>query len=268
MFEMFILGFIQGITEWLPVSSKAILILTELNFFGSTDSLNELIEGALFLHIGTFFSALVYFWKDIVVIVKKTISSPKTILSKKGSLAGFLICTTILSGGLGFLLLSLADNLTQNSVESTGKIITFLTGILLLGTGILQLNSKSVGMRTEKDATIKDGIILGLTQAAAALPGFSRSGLTVSALILRKFTKVEALRLSFLMSLPIIFLGNILLNFSEIKNIDTSHLVGIVTAFVVGLASIKVLLLIAQKINFGKFVILFGLITILAAIIG
>lgn len=268
MVEMFVLGFIQGVTEWLPVSSKALLILTEVNVFGSTESLSELIEEALFLHIGTFFSALVYFRKDITLIVQKIISSPATILSKKGSLAGFLLYTTTISGGLGFLLLTLANSLTQDSVESTGKIITLLTGILLLGTGFLQLHSKNIGARTGKDITRTDGLVLGLIQAAAALPGFSRSGLTVSALILRKFTKVESLRLSFLMSLPVIFLGNIILNFSELVSIDASHIVGITTAFVVGLVSIKALLLFAQKINFGKFVIAFGLLTILAGMLG
>jgi len=169
----------------------------------------------------------------------------------KGSLPQFLLMTTIISGGLGFVLLSIADNVTQTSIESTGKTITFLTRILLLGTGILQLNSKNIGIRTEKDVTQKDGVILGFTQSLCCSPRLSRSGLTVSALILRKFTKVESLRLSFLMSLPIIFLGNIILNLDKIMTITLSNLIGVFTAFIVGLVSIKTLLFIAQKINFG-----------------
>lgn len=267
MFEQFILGIIQGITEWLPVSSKAFIILAKVNVFGSTENLDELIREALLLHIGTFFAAFVYFWKDIQKVIQQIIKSPQILIDRKGSLPQFLLITTIISGGLGFILLSLADNITAASVESTGKAITFLTGMLLVATGILQLNAKNIGTRTEKDVIRSDGIILGLVQAMAALPGFSRSGLTVSALILRNFTKVEALRLSFLMSLPIIFLGNIVLNFSEITHIDASHIVGIVTAFIVGLASIKALLLIAQRINFGYFVVGFGVLTLLAGFI-
>jgi undecaprenyl-diphosphatase len=267
MLEQLVLGAIQGITEWLPVSSKAFIILARVNIFGSTESLGELIREALFLHIGTFFSALVYFWKDVVAVFKKIIDKPQTIFDKKGSLAAFLFLTTLISGTLGFLLLTIADTVTAEAVESTGKAVTFLIGILLVGTGILQLSAKNVGTRTEKDIARKDGIILGLVQALAALPGFSRSGLTVSALLLRKFNKVEALRLSFLMSLPIIFVGNILLNFSEIIHINLEHFVGLATAFVIGLATIKGLLLFAQKVNFGYFVIGFGVLTILLAII-
>lgn len=267
MFEQIILGIIQGATEWLPVSSKAFLILTMVNVFGSKETLGVLIREALLLHVGTFFSAVVYFWKDIETVVRKIITKPKVVLDKKGSLPGFLLVTTLMSGGLGFILLSLADNLTAASVESTGRAITFLTGILLMGTGILQLNAKNVGTRTEKDIERKDGIVLGLVQAMAALPGFSRSGLTVSALLLRNINKVEALRLSFLMSLPIIFLGNIVLNFSELTNITIEHIVGIATSFVVGLLTIKGLLLFAQKANFGYFVIGFGTLTLLAAFI-
>jgi undecaprenyl-diphosphatase len=188
-------------------------------------------------------------------------------MEKKGSLGGFLLMTTILSGGIGFPLLKLADSLTGSFIQSSGQIITGLTGILLLGTGLLQLRAKSVGNRSEKDLIRKDGIFLGLVQGLAALPGFSRSGLTVSALVLRNFSKKEALRLSFLMSLPIIFLGNIILNFSQIVAIDANHIVGILTSFVVGIASIKVLLYIAQKVNFGYFVIGFGVLTLVAAFI-
>lgn len=267
MFEQFILGIIQGVGEWLPVSSKAFLILTMVNVFGSKETLSVLIREALLLHIGTFFSALVYFWKDIETVTRKIIAKPQIILDKKGSLPGFLLITTIISGGLGYILLSLADNVTASSVESTGKAITFLTGLLLIGTGILQLNAKHVGTRSEKDVTRIDALILGFTQAMAALPGFSRSGLTISALILRKFNKVEALRLSFLMSLPIIFLGNIVLNFSNIIHLNVTHLVGIMTSFIVGLLTIKGLLTLAQKINFGYFVIGFGALTLLAAFI-
>ena len=267
MFEQFILGIIQGVGEWLPVSSKAFIILAKINIFGSKESLHVLIREALLLHIGTFFSALVYFWADIEKVARKIIANPKILTEKKGSLPGFLIITTTLSGGLGFVLLSIADNLTAASVESTGKAITFLTAMLLIGTGFLQLHARHIGSRFEKDIEPKDGIVLGLTQAMAALPGFSRSGLTVSALILRGFNKVEALRLSFLMSLPIIFLGNIVLNFSSIVHLDATHLVGIVTSFIVGLLTIKGLLLLAQKINFGYFVLGFGALTLLAAFI-
>jgi len=69
MFEQFVLGIIQGLTEWLPISSKAFIILAKVNLFGSTESLDELIRETLLLHVGTFFSALIYFRKDIILSI-------------------------------------------------------------------------------------------------------------------------------------------------------------------------------------------------------
>ncbi|TGH65482.1 undecaprenyl-diphosphate phosphatase, partial [Escherichia coli] len=92
-----------------------------------------------------------------------------------------------------------------------------------------------------------DGIFLGLMQGLAALPGFSRSGFTITALLFRKFNDTTALKLSFLMSLPIILLGNIILNYDEFK--ISIELVGLLTAFIVGIVSIHVLLALARKIN-------------------
>jgi len=117
----------------------------------------------------------------------------------------------------------------------------------------------------KKNLTWTDGIILGIAQGFAALPGLSRSGLTVSALLLRKFDNALSLRLSFLMSLPIVLAGNILLNFNELTW-SKGTFWSLLFSFLFGLLTIHFLLKIAKKINFGLFVLFFGILTILSTL--
>jgi undecaprenyl-diphosphatase len=102
-------------------------------------------------------------------------------------------------------------------------------------------------------------------QGFAALPGFSRSGLTISALLLRKFDETAALRLSFLMSLPIVLGGNVLLNLKDGFVLSAGAVFGLVFSFVFGIFTIHVLFRVARKINFAYFVLGFGVITLVAA---
>lgn len=266
MFEQIILGIIQGLTEWLPVSSKAMLILTEINIFGSTKSLEELIKIALLLHIGTLAAAILYFRKEIGELVATLLRFNKAPKEDK-NLFIFLLVTTVISGLLGFGLLKIIDAF-EEQMSLTGKAATAIIGLLLIGTGILQLKSKNIGKRTEKQVVVRDAIYLGFAQGLAAIPGFSRSGTTVSTLLLRHFEKQSALRLSFLASLPIIFAGNIILNFDAIRTINVNQIMGIFASFIFGYITIDGLLKVAKKVNFGYFVILFGLLTILSTLLG
>ncbi len=249
MIEQLVLGTIQGIAEWLPVSSEGLLVLTQTHFFGQKD-LSDFISQALFLHLGTFLAALVYFRKEIIT------------LPKNKKLVRFLILTTLISGLLAFSILKIIDGI-ESQFLLTGKTITLITGLLLLITGFLQKKSKSKGKREQKDLKTKDGLILGLIQGLAALPGLSRSGSTVAILLLLGFSKTESLKLSFLMSLPIVFLGNLVLNLSYFST--PALWWGLLASFVFGLLTIHLLLKLAQKINFGKFVIFLGLLTVGAA---
>ena len=134
---------------------------------------------------------------------------------------------------MGVCLLKLVGHLTEK-FDPNGRPVTTLIGFLLLGTGLLELRAKRSGYRQFKNITFIDGVILGIVQGFAALPGFSRSGLTVSALLLRKFDKTCSLKLSFLMSLPIVLGGNIILHANALS-FSKEALVGLATAFVFGL---------------------------------
>jgi len=260
-----LLGAIQGITEWLPISSSGIITLINSNFFKITD-ISELIHIALFLHLGTFFAALIYFRKDVLQLTKSLFNYKKEDKETKNIL-NFLIITTLILGIIGLIILKTLTSF-ESQLEITGKTISFFIAILLLITGFLQIKISSHGLKKEIHLQNSDGILLGLMQGLSSLPGISRSGITISTLLLKKFNDTTALRLSFLMSLPIVLFGNIILNFSDFKQVVTSaSLIGLLSSFVFGLATISALMKISKKINFGWFVLIFALIMLMSILI-
>ncbi len=250
MLEGIILGIVQGVTEWLPVSSSGVLTLIGLRFFGS--DLSTSVSMALFLHIGTFLSALVYFWRDVVFILKR----------KNKKVFNFLIISTIVTGVVG-LPVNFLFYKTYNSLAA-GGVVAFI-GLFLIITGITQLKKPNNNLRTKRDINNKDAMITGVFQGIAVLPGFSRSGLTVASLLFRKIQDTDALKLSFLMSLPVVLGGNIILNIvNDGMVFDITSLVALLTAFIVGILTIDFLIKISRKINFGLFVIGFGILTLVS----
>lgn len=263
MLENIILGTIQGIAEWLPVSSEGLIFLVKTNFF-QAGTVDELIHQALFLHLGTFFAALIYFRKEVWFLLKNLFKYKKA-ESETKKVLNFLIISFLISGTLGYVIIRFLAS-WDIQLESTGKIITAGIGILLLITAVLQLKAKKIGLRKYANIKKGDGILLGFMQTLAALPGLSRSGLTVSALLLRKFDDHVALKLSFLMSLPITLAGNIFYNLNYF-NISKETMIGLACSFIFGFITIGALLKIAKKINFGYFVLGFAILTLLAALI-
>ncbi|MDD3374107.1 MAG: undecaprenyl-diphosphate phosphatase [Candidatus Omnitrophica bacterium] len=261
--ENIILGIAQGIGEWLPISSEGLIALIKINFF-SGENLFSIIKLALFLHLGTFCAAFVYFRKDVLSLLK-ALFFYKTAEEKNKKLLTFLIISTTISGLLGFGLITLLSQI-ENQIRLSGKIITAGVGILLLLTALLQIRTKKTGSRNISDLKKTDAIILGFIQGFAVLPGLSRSGTTVAALLLKKFDKTVALKLSFLMSLPIVLIGNIFLG---IKYFEFSFeaLAGFLFSFIFGLLTIHLLFKIAEKVNFGYFILFFGILTIISVFI-
>ena len=251
-----LLGAIQGITEWLPISSSGIVTLINTNFLGITD-VGVLLHTALFLHLGTFFAALIYFRKDVLHLFKTLFEYKYQDESSKRTLK-FLIIATILSGIIGLFILKFLI-LFGEQLEFTGKSITAFIGILLLFTGIIQIKIKNIGLRKERNIKNSDSILLGIFQGFASLPGVSRSGITISTLLLKKFDDTTALRLSFLMSLPIVLLGNLFLNFQDFtKIVNSASIYGLLASFFFGLLTIHFLMNLSRKINLGWFVLIFA----------
>ena len=216
------------------------------------------------MHLGTFFAALIYFYKDIVKIIKGLFKFKAADFETKQILK-FLVISSLISGFWGFVLIKTFAGF-EKKLELSAGIITLVVGLLLITTGILQIKAKKKEEKKMVDAGNKDGVLLGLVQSFASLPGLSRSGLTVSVLLLRKFRSEAALKLSFLMSLPIVLGGNIILNLDKF-NFSLESFSGLLFSFVFGLLTIKLLLKTARKINFGWFVLFFGIIVIISIFI-
>jgi undecaprenyl-diphosphatase len=260
MLEAVVLGIVQGITEWLPVSSEGVLVLVKLHVFQNGLELADLVRYAVFLHMGTFFAALVYLRKEVVSIFSTLASYQKASVQEK-NLLWFLVVSSLVSGIIGVFLFFALEQL-QEQIIAASKEITLGIGLLLLFTAFTQFR-KVQGRKKEGEVQVRTGIILGIVQGFSLLPGLSRSGLTVSALLLSGFTKEAALRLSFLMSLPAILGGNIFFA-REGLSVGQGELVAVLFAFVFGLVTMKGLFLLANKVHFGWFVLVFALITVLA----
>lgn len=263
MKQAIFLGFIQGVTEWLPVSSEGALVLAQTIFFGK-QAFKTMVYQALFLHLGSFLAALLYFRREVVLLIK-TFFGYSSAKKETQKMLHFLGLSTMISGLLGFFLLTTVSHL-EAQLQLTGKAITFGIGLLLLVTASWQIKAKETGVKAAKDLLWPDSLFLGILQGLAVLPGLSRSGLTVSGLLLRKFDKTLALKLSFLMSLPIVLAGNIFLNLPGIVLTPVDFL-SLATAFISGLLTIHLLLNLARKINFGYFVFIFGFLTMMAALV-
>jgi undecaprenyl-diphosphatase len=131
----------------------------------------------------------------------------------------------------------------------------------------MQIISSKGGEKKIADLNLKEASLLGFMQGLSVLPGVSRSGITVSTLLLRKFDKTSSLVVSFLMSLPIVLAGNIALNWSNFTSITLPLLLGLVFSFLFGILTIDVLIKSSRKINFGYFVLVFAILTILSGIL-
>ena len=258
-----ILGAVQGIFEWLPISSSGVLALILTNYFQITD-VEVLLSRILLLHLGTFFAALIYFRKEVAEIFK-TIYNYKKSPDYELVLVNFLFVSTVITGIIGVIILTIIS--VSDNLEFTGKIITLFIGFLLLLTGLIQIKSKNIGLRKESSLNNKDSILLGFVQGLSTLPGLSRSGITVSTLLLRKFNDTTALKLSFLMSLPVVLLGNIILNYKEFLNFSNEIFYGVLASFVFGILTIHGLMQFSRKVNFGWFVIVFGAVMMISVLI-
>lgn len=185
MFEYFILGLVQGVAEWLPVSSEGVLVLLQTNWLQA--SLQDSLHVALFLHLGTFLAALVYFWSDVVEILKKFFKYFALPSQERQSL-NFYVIATLVSGVMGYGLLQLVEQFEDSFRQSSFVINLAIAGLLLV-TAYLQFKKKNTDqLRGEEALNTREGFIAGLMQGLASFPGISRSGSTTAILLLRKFT--------------------------------------------------------------------------------
>ena len=254
MLESILLGLIQGITEWLPVSSEG--LVTASATFLLDKSLEDAIGISLWLHLGTALAALFSFKVEILNLTKGFMGNPSCF---KGEI-GFLFLGTAVSALIGLPLLLFAGEIFQSDPTKNG-IQTFiaLIGIFMIVTGVILLRSKRSGKRKRNDSGTIDAMLTGTAQGFSVLPGLSRSGLTVSVLLARGMDRRDALTLSFLLSIPAGIGAGLYTVFSTGIILSPEHLVAVGMSFITGLVTIRILLKLADRINFGIFVISVGM---------
>ena len=246
IWQAILLGIIQGLTEFLPISSSGHIVLFE-NIFGLSENLFLTIA----LHLGSLIAVVVVFWRDIVYIIKH----PLCDLSKK------LVFATIPT----ILLVLFFKTFIEDSFNGNFFLVGFvLTAFLLMITEIISSQNQ-----LKKPISGKVAIIMGIAQGIATLPGISRSGSTICAGLLCGENRESVAEFSFLMSIPIIIASCIyeILFKSAIATVSILPiLVGMIFAFIFAFLAIKLMIKLIKKVEFTYFAIYLVLLVIILSI--
>ena len=249
MIEIFILSLIQGVTEFLPVSSSSHLIII-------SEYLK--VENRLFidvsLHIGSFMAVLIYFYKDVLNFYQN-----KDLLFK-------IIISSIPVMLVGFLLVE------TNLIEKIRNIETIAWTTIIFGILLLISDKFKIKKSIKKDFDLKSAVFIGVFQILSLIPGVSRSGIAITAARFLNFKRVDSAKISFLISIPILGAVSIFglknIFFSETQDIAKISFFSIFFAFFFSLITIKFFLKYLNKFNLNIFVyyrILLGIILIILA---
>jgi len=272
MIEYIIIAILQGLFEWLPISSSGQTLIIATNFFGISPE--NAFSLAIWLHLGTTIAVLLKFRGDFIDILKSLIHTNSDFEEIPTKKRNWLIWATIGTGITAIPLYFLFKIIFLDVFTAfQGDVITLLISGFLIITGVILIASKKIfGNKkigdVSKKSLQKESFLSGLVQGASILPGISRSGITVGVILLEKYDQDNALRLSFLMSVPVA-IASILVDiiFGEGSIFGTLDLLTIlittIVSFVVGYLTIEFLLRIARKINFGYFCVSYGVIAFL-----
>ncbi len=265
-----LIGLVQGISEWLPISSKTQVLVASQYLLGLTYS--QAYTFGLFMEIGTTFAAIIYFRREIWALIQVILGSKDTM---KRKLFVYVVVATAATGIIGVPLYLIADSLTNVPIGIPMMII----GLVLIGDAVFirysrKKHSQSANTRKFSDMKRRDYVIIGICQGIAALPGVSRSGITTSALLLLNFEADEAFRLSFLIGVfaSIAAFGltliasktNVAVALMSIGYVGTG--IAIVTSAVVSLFLIDFLIKIASRSKIVYFAAALGIIALAGGI--
>lgn len=271
-FQAFILGMVQGITEFLPISSSAHLVLVPW-FFGWKD---PGLAFDVFLHLGTLLAIVGYFFKDwwrllsagIASVVERRIGfDPDRVLFWQ------IVAATIPTLLIGFLLHDKAE------AEFRSPLL-IAVALALVGFLMYWIDGNYPSLRQLPELRITDAVLIGLAQGCALVPGVSRSGSTMTMARLRGFNREAAARFSFLLSVPITFAAEVFkfrdiiatINQTAASQVSSSYLwVGFVSSFVFGVLAIHFLLMFLRFADFKIFAwyrILLAAIVVLFSVFG
>ncbi len=240
---MIILGLVQGLGEFLPISSSGHLVLTPWLFGWEDPGLSFDVA----LHFGTLIAVLWYFKKDWFDIFRKAKEGEGGVKKIKNSLLFFIVIATIPGVLAGLLLDDYAETVFRSPL-----IIAFT---LAVGGFLLYLVDRKIRHKKSLDLmSWKNAVLIGLAQAIAIIPGVSRSGITITAALAMGISRKDSARFSFLLSTPII-LGAVILKFDEFvtDSFNLETMIGIVVAGISGYLAISLLIKFVEKASYAVF---------------
>lgn len=253
--QAIILGIVQGLTEFLPISSSAHLVIVPYLLNWTIDPARAFVFNVL-VQLGTLVAVILYFWSDLVAIFRSVLQGIKEKAPFKEAdsrLGWWIVLGTIPAGLAGMFLKDKVEEVFNSPV---------ITAILLLGTAILLILAEILAKKQKNldQLTWKDSLLVGVFQALAIFPGISRSGATISGGLIKGYTREAAARFSFLLSIPIMLAAGLLSVIDLIKSdffLDFLPilLLGFVIAGVIGYLSIRWLLNYVKKNSFFGFAI-------------
>ena len=248
--QAIILGLVQGLAEFLPISSSGHLAILE-NFFGIKENL---LFFAVMLHFGTLLAVFVAFWKDIWELLKELVLTIKDLIGRKGlrlderpvrKLGVMIIVACIPTAIIGFALGDVFEGLYSKPIAIA--IMFVITGILLI-----LAETYGGGNRTIENLNYRNSLFIGLVQGIAIIPGISRSGSTLFSSLLCKLDRDFAVKFVFLISIPTI-LGSVILELPDgikegVSGSDWGPvIVGVIVSFISGLFAVKVMLKVVKN---------------------
>lgn len=248
--QLLILALIQGVTEFLPVSSSGHLILLP-SLTGMQDQ-GQVIDVAV--HVGTLFAVILYFRRDVALAATGTLR----LLTGRRDTAGAELAFLLLMGTIPVILAGLALKLTglDDALRSVAVI-----GWAMLGFGLVLwwADTRSPTVNTDADWNLRDAIIMGLWQAVALIPGTSRSGITITAARRLGYTRQDAAKLAMLMSIPTIIASGTLLGLEVATTADAAAArdgaIAAAFAFVAALGALALMMRLLRSVSFTPYVI-------------
>ncbi len=264
LIQSFFLGIIQGLTEFIPVSSTAHLLVAE-HFMGLDPNDEMLFSFSVLIQLGTLISLFIFYWKDLLGLVKAFFARPFS--TAENRLAWYIIIATIPALVFGFVLKDTVEALFKNPlIEAAIRLLTAAV-LLFLAEWLTKKN------RTLESMTWLDALFIGIMQVLAIFPGASRSGTTISGGMYRGFNRPSAARFAFLMSVPVMLAAGGYQTLDVIKLPNVSQFlpliaVGFVTAAVVGWFAIKWLIAYLSKRSLYVFAAYCALAGLIILIIG
>lgn len=260
-----ILAIIQGIAEFLPISSSAhLIIFRDLFGIGASSVSGDLaLIFDIALHFGTLLAIAIYFFKDFCNMVIKGIT--KGTKTKEGKIFWYIVVATVPAAIVGVLF----EDIIENAIRSNFIIIAL--ALILMGIIIYLVDKKSKQVKELNDMTFKDAILIGCSQVFALIPGFSRSGTTIASARSLKLKREDAAKFSFYLSAPVV-LGAVILSIFDSKTITVIvnnlniFIIGVGVSFISGLLCIEFLLKYIKKNDFQIFMwyrIILGIIVII-----